>query len=61
MRNLSSEVDPKLQSIFDHMPGCWGCKNKDSIFMYANKTYASIVGIDPSKHLDVIDELLQLT
>lgn len=31
-----------------------GCKDSNSIFVYANKEYARIVGIDTDKHLDII-------
>jgi PAS domain-containing protein len=27
------------------MPGAWGCKDINSVFIYANQTYADIIGI----------------
>ncbi len=35
-------LDPRTKAIFDQMPGCWGCKDKDSVFMYANFMRISI-------------------
>lgn len=52
---MSSElvkIDHKLRMLFDQMPGCWGCKDSDSTFMYANAEYASIIG--EKSHLDII-------
>ena len=46
-------IDPKLQGLFDQMPDCWGCKDKDSVFLYANKEYARIVDIGEDNHLDI--------
>lgn len=54
MKSQVVQIDPKLQSLFDQMPGCWGCKDKDSVFMYANKEYAKIIGVKESRHLDII-------
>jgi DNA-binding CsgD family transcriptional regulator len=54
MKSQTVQIDPKLQSLFDQMPGCWGCKDKDSVFMYANKEYAKIIGVKESRHLDII-------
>jgi len=46
-------IDDKLRLIFDHLPGFWGCKDVDSVFMYANQEYAELMGC---KHpLDVVD------
>ncbi len=38
-------VDPKLRALFDQMPGAWGCKDKNSTFMYANAEYGRIIGL----------------
>jgi DNA-binding CsgD family transcriptional regulator len=54
MESLHSPIDVKLQTLFDQMPGCWGCKDINSTFMYANKQYAEIIGIDRNKYLDII-------
>lgn len=48
------QIDPNLRSLFDRMPGCWGCKDEQSVFMYANKEYASIIGLNEKRHLDII-------
>ena len=54
MKENRVKIDRKLQVLFDQMPGCWGCKDKDSVFMYGNKEYAKIIGIKEEQHLDVI-------
>ncbi|PKF49044.1 helix-turn-helix transcriptional regulator [Enterovibrio nigricans] len=33
-------------SLFEQLPGCWGCKDIDSKFVYVNKNYADLLGID---------------
>lgn len=38
--------------MFNQLPGCWGCKDKDSVFVYANAEYGKIIGVD--HHLDCI-------
>lgn len=43
-----------LRHIFEQMPGCWGCKDLYSTFIYANKEYAKLLGISETKHLDII-------
>ncbi len=47
-------LDAGLKAIFDQMPGCWGCKDLNSVFMYANKEYARIIGFSPEDHLDIV-------
>jgi PAS domain-containing protein len=54
MINSSDLIDQKLQSLFDQMPGCWGCKDHDSKFIYANKEYADIIGVGRQNHLNII-------
>ncbi len=49
MKSQIVQIDPKLQSLFDQMPGCWGCKDKNSVFMYANKEYAKIIGVKETR------------
>lgn len=49
---MKDNVDPSLLHIFNQLPGCWGCKDKDSIFVYANVEYGKIIGVD--HHLDCI-------
>ncbi len=46
------DVDPKLKLIFDQMPGAWGCKDENSVFMYVNEEYGRIIGL--SDHKDAI-------
>lgn len=38
--------------MFNQLPGCWGCKDKDSVFVYANAEYGKIIGVN--HHLDCI-------
>lgn len=47
-----TKIDVKLKSLFDLMPGAWGCKDENSVFMYANKEYGQIIGLE--HHEDVI-------
>lgn len=49
---MNSEVDPKLKALFDQMPGAWGCKDENSVFMYANEEYGKIIGL--GHHNDAI-------
>ncbi|WP_434362700.1 helix-turn-helix transcriptional regulator [Parasalinivibrio latis] len=32
-------------SLFDQLPGCWGCKDRDSVFVHVNQEYAELIGI----------------
>lgn len=34
------------QSLLRQLPGCWGCKDKDSVFRYVNQEYAELIGYD---------------
>lgn len=54
MKDEIVQIDSSLRLMFDQMPGCWGCKDNDSVFMYANKEYANIIGIKENRHLDII-------
>jgi DNA-binding CsgD family transcriptional regulator len=45
-------VDPSLRMLFDQMPGLWGCKDENSVFMYANAAYGQAVGV--KHHLDMV-------
>ncbi|QBC31598.1 PAS domain-containing protein [Pandoraea sp. XY-2] len=49
---MDRAVDRNFEQYFDTAPGCWGCKNEKSVFMYANETYANLVGI--RQHRDII-------
>ncbi|USD67469.1 helix-turn-helix transcriptional regulator [Vibrio sp. SCSIO 43136] len=42
----------QLESLFSQLPGCWGCKDKNSVFVYANVAYGELIGVDD--HLDCI-------
>jgi DNA-binding CsgD family transcriptional regulator len=49
---MTDEVDARLRAMFDHLPGLWGCKDENSVFMYANARYGEAVGV--RHHLDII-------
>ncbi len=52
MSNQERIVDPTLRNLFDLMPGAWGCKDENSVFMYGNAEYGRIIGLQ--HHEDVI-------
>ncbi|PCE65260.1 helix-turn-helix transcriptional regulator [Salinivibrio sp. YCSC6] len=39
-----SMLPPSL-SMLEQLPGCWGCKDKNSVFVYANSEYCRLVGL----------------
>jgi len=47
-----TEIDANVKAVFDQMPGAWGCKDENSVFVYANEEYGRIIGLDD--HRDVI-------
>jgi DNA-binding CsgD family transcriptional regulator len=49
---MTRTVDPSLRALFDQMPGLWGCKDENSVFMYVNPVYARVVGL--KHHLDMV-------
>ncbi|EAR57517.1 hypothetical transcriptional regulator [Photobacterium sp. SKA34] len=49
MNNKNASFSPQ---IFDQLPGCWGCKDINSTFVYVNSEYGRMVGFD--NHLDCI-------
>lgn len=49
---MPADLPAELQKFFDDAPGCWGCKDTHSSFLYANAAYGRLIGL-PS-HLDVI-------
>ncbi|WP_070969061.1 helix-turn-helix transcriptional regulator [Vibrio sonorensis] len=42
-------MDNKLVTLFNQLPGYWGCKDLDSVFVYANQSYAELVGLPDSQ------------
>jgi DNA-binding CsgD family transcriptional regulator len=46
------DLSTELQKFFDVAPGCWGCKDENSSFLYANEAYGRLIGL--GSHLDVI-------
>ncbi|MEF1174783.1 helix-turn-helix transcriptional regulator [Vibrio sinaloensis] len=39
-------MSPHLVSLFNQLPGYWGCKDQNSVFVYANLAYAQLVGLE---------------
>ncbi|USD34610.1 MULTISPECIES: helix-turn-helix transcriptional regulator [Vibrio] len=39
-------LEPHLISLFNQLPGYWGCKDRNSIFAYANRAYAKLIGLN---------------
>lgn len=48
----SKVIDPNLKQLFGTMPGAWGCKDLDSVFLYGNEEYGQLIGLN--HHEDVI-------
>jgi DNA-binding CsgD family transcriptional regulator len=44
-KNVNIVIDPRLQALLDNSPGPWGCKDRNSIFLYANEAYGRLVGV----------------
>ncbi|MBV8048591.1 MAG: helix-turn-helix transcriptional regulator [Paludibacterium sp.] len=42
---MTTLISPQLQQLFDSQAGCWGCKDEQSNFIYANQTYTNLVGL----------------
>ena len=49
---MMCQVHPKLWEILDQMPGCWACKDENSVFTYVNEAFGKLIGV--KKHLDII-------
>lgn len=49
---MKDNLAPQLLNMFNQLLGCWGCKDKDSVFVYANAEYGKIVGLN--HHLDFV-------
>ncbi|WP_171358429.1 helix-turn-helix transcriptional regulator [Vibrio rotiferianus] len=41
---MNIPVNAIEQSLLRQLPGCWGCKDKDSVFRYVNQEYAELLG-----------------
>jgi len=39
-------LKPHLISLFNQLPGYWGCKDLNSVFAYANHSYAKLIGFE---------------
>lgn len=45
------KIKSELKSLFDQMPGAWGCKDNNSVFMYANEEYAQLIGANHKEEI----------
>ncbi|MGR5132354.1 helix-turn-helix transcriptional regulator [Vibrio alfacsensis] len=43
---MNIPINTIQQSLLRQLPGCWGCKDKDSVFRYVNQEYAELIGHD---------------
>lgn len=49
---MKDNIDPQLLHMFNQLPGCWGCKDKNGVFVYANREFSKIIGLE--NHADCI-------
>jgi DNA-binding CsgD family transcriptional regulator len=49
---MKNDVTPQLLHIFNQLPGCWGCKDKNSVYVHANTEFSKIIGVD--HHLNCV-------
>lgn len=52
MTGACVNIDPRLQALLDNSPGPWGCKDRNSIFLYVNQAYGQLVGVP--RYLELI-------
>lgn len=43
---LSPSPVPPALSMLEQLPGCWGCKDTHSVFVYANTEYCRLIGLE---------------
>ncbi|KZX59800.1 helix-turn-helix transcriptional regulator [Vibrio sp. HI00D65] len=48
-KTLPESLNPIHRSLFEQLPGCWGCKDTDSVFVYANLSYNQLIGLKPGE------------
>ena len=41
-------MNEQQASLFNQLPGYWGCKDLNSVFVYANDAYAKLIGFTQS-------------
>ncbi|MGF1910096.1 helix-turn-helix transcriptional regulator [Vibrio kasasachensis] len=44
-------MDISLDSLVNQLPGYWGCKDLNSVFVYANSAYAQLVGLQSAEQV----------
>ncbi|MFM2581591.1 MULTISPECIES: helix-turn-helix transcriptional regulator [Vibrio] len=47
---LSKTLNSIQRSLFEQLPGCWGCKDTDSVFVYANQAYNRLIGLTDNQN-----------
>ncbi|MEZ8084490.1 PAS domain-containing protein [Vibrio sp. 1S139] len=48
-KTLPDPLNSIHRSLFEQLPGCWGCKDTDSVFVYANLAYNQLIGLKPNE------------
>ncbi len=48
-KTLPEPLNSIHRSLFEQLPGCWGCKDTESVFVYANLAYNQLIGLMPGK------------
>lgn len=43
---MEKEFSAEQRLLFQQLPGYWGCKDLDSVFVYANNAYSQLIGFD---------------
>ncbi|PSW60848.1 helix-turn-helix transcriptional regulator [Photobacterium kishitanii] len=43
---MNNNGNPPSFEILNQLPGCWGCKDINSVFVYVNEEYARIIGFN---------------
>ncbi|MCY9804486.1 helix-turn-helix transcriptional regulator [Vibrio scophthalmi] len=46
-----SLVDSTFDSLVNQLPGYWGCKDLDSVFVYVNQAYAQLIGFQSNEQI----------
>lgn len=46
---MSNFLSDEQISLFKQLPGYWGCKDLNSVFVYANDAYGRLIGVEDAK------------
>lgn len=47
---MSNPLTAEQLSLFQQLPGYWGCKDLNSVFVYANEAYSELIGMETIQH-----------